>query len=318
MDAAIAGMKEAYHQFSAGNASMPLRSRIEMKSAKGVALFMPAAIKGGSMDAAGALAIKVVSIFGENPARGLPLIHAVVLALDANSGRPLALIEGGTLTAIRTGAASGAATDLLARPDARTLAIFGSGVQARTQLEAVCTVRNIKRGWIYNPQTSKAKAFVSEMRGKGPIPRDLLVAESPEHALEGADIVCTATTSSSPVFNGSDLQPGIHINAVGSFTPDMQEVDAETIRCALVVVDSYEGALAEAGDLIAPIEAGVVDADHVHAEIGEIVAGDKPSRTTQEQITYFKSCGIAVQDVTAAQITLAGAERLGLGTIVSL
>ena len=108
MDAAIAGMKEAYHQFSAGNASMPLRSRIEMKSAKGVALFMPAAIKGGSMDAAGALAIKVVSIFGENPARGLPLIHAVVLALDANSGRPLALIEGGTLTAIRTGAASGA------------------------------------------------------------------------------------------------------------------------------------------------------------------------------------------------------------------
>jgi ornithine cyclodeaminase len=318
MDAAISGMKEAYRQLSAGEASMPLRSRIEMKSENGVALFMPAAIQGDSMDTPGALAIKVVSIFGENPARGLPLIHAVVLALDADSGRPLALLEGGTLTAIRTGAASGAATDLLARPDAVTLAIFGSGVQARTQLQAVCTVRTIKRAWVYNPKTVKAEAFVSEMRGQGPIPSDLLVAESPKQALEGADIVCTATTSSSPVFNGGDLQPGAHINAVGSFTPDMQEVDTETILRALIVVDSYEGTLAEAGDLIAPIQAGVIGADHVHAELGEIMTGEKPGRTAPEQITYFKSCGVAVQDVTAAQIALAGAERLGLGTIVSL
>ncbi len=315
MDAAIAGMKEAYRQLSVGEATVPLRSRIEMNSGSRVALFMPAAMHG---DAADGLAIKVVSVFSENPARGLPLIHAVVLVLEADSGRPLALLEGGTLTAIRTGAGSGAATDLLARPDAATLAIFGCGVQARTQLRAVCTVRAIKRGAVYNPDPAEADGFVTEMRGQGPIPNDLRVAASPQQALAGADIICTATTSSSPVFDGADLKPGMHINAVGAFTPEMQEVDAETIRRALVVVDSREGVLAEAGDLIAPIRAGVVTEEHIHAELGEIVAGEKPGRASPEQITYFKSCGVAVQDVAAAQIALAGAEQLGLGSLISL
>lgn len=318
MDAAIVGMKEAYRQLSAGEATLPMRSRIEMTGESGVALFMPAAMRGDSANPSGALAVKVASVFRDNAARGLPLIHAVVLVLDADTGRPLALLEGGTLTAIRTGAASGAATDLLARTDAATVAIFGSGVQARTQLQAVCTVRTIKRGWIYNRTPTKAEVFVAEMRGQGTIPSDLIVAASPKQALDGADIVCTATTSSSPVFDGGDLQPGIHINAVGAFTPDMQEVDAETIRRALVVVDSRETVLAEAGDLIAPIRAGMVGTDHIHAELGEIVAGEKPGRTTPEQITYFKSSGVAVQDVAAAQIALAESERLGLGTMVSL
>ena len=318
MDAAIVGMKEAYRQLSAGEATLPLRSRIEMRGENGVALFMPAAMQGDSAEPSGALAVKVVSVFRENPTHGLPLIHALVLVLEASTGRPLALLEGGTLTAIRTGAGSGAATDLLARPDAATVAIFGSGVQARTQLQAVCTVRTIKRGWVYNRTPAKAEVFVAEMRGQDPIPRDLRVATSPKQALAGADIVCTATTSNSPVFDGGDLKPGMHINAVGAFTPDMQEVDTETIRRALVVVDSHEAALTEAGDLIAPISAGVVGTDHIHAELGEIVAGEKHGRTTPDQITYFKSCGVAVQDVAAAQIALSGSERLGLGTMVSL
>lgn len=318
MGAAIMGMKEAYRQLSAGEATQPLRNHIEMAGENGVALFMPAAMRGDSADTAGSLAVKVASVFRENPIRGLPLVHALVLVLEAASGRPLALLEGGTLTAIRTGAGSGAATDLLARHDAATVAIFGSGVQARTQLQAVCTVRTIKRVWVYNRTRSKAEVFVAEMRGHGPIPRELLVAASPKQALDGADIVCTATTSSRPVFDGSDLHPGMHINAVGSFSPDMQEVDAETIRRALVVVDSHEGALAEAGDLIVPIRTGVIAKDHIHAELGEIVAGEKPGRTTPEQITIFKSCGVAVQDVAAAQIALAESERLGLGTMVSV
>jgi ornithine cyclodeaminase len=318
MDAAILGMKEAYRQLSAGEATLPMRSRIEMTDESEVALFMPAAMRGNSANPSGALAIKVVSVFRENPTRGLPLIHGLVLVLEAASGRPLALMEGGTLTAIRTGAGSGAATDLLARPDAATVTIFGCGVQARTQLQAVCTVRTIKRGWVYNRTPTKAEVFVAEMRGQGTIPSDLLVAASPKQALDGADIVCTATTSVSPVFNGGDLKPGTHINAVGAFTPEMQEVDTDTIRRALVFVDSRESVLAEAGDLIAPIRAGVVGTDHIHAELGEIVAGVKLGRTTPEQITYFKSCGVAVQDVAAAQIALAESERLGLGTMVSL
>ena len=318
MHAAIVGMKEAYRQLSCGETTMPLRSRIEMADNDGVALFMPAAIQSYSSNQSGSLAVKVVSVFGDNLDRGLPLIHAVVLVLEATSGRPLALLEGGTLTAIRTGAGSGAATDILARPDATTLAIFGSGVQARTQLEAVCAVRTINQAWVYNRTPAKAEAFVTEMRGQGAIPNNLLVAESPKQALDCADIVCTATTSRSPVFDGGDLQPGTHINSVGAFTPDMQEVDAETIRSASVFVDSHKSVLAEAGDLIVPIREGVVTEDHICAELGEIVAGKKSGRTSPEEITYFKSCGVAVQDVAAAQIALASAEKLGLGRIVSL
>ena len=318
MRASILVMTEASRQLSSGETTLPLRSRIEMTANDGVVLFMPAAIQSYSADQAGSLAVKVVSVFGDNPDRGLPLIHAVVLVLEATSGRPLALLEGGTLTAIRTGAGSGAATDILARPDAATAAIFGSGVQARTQLQAVCAVRTIKQAWVYNRTPAKAEVFVAEMRGQDTIPSDLFVAASPKQALDGADIVCTATTSSSPVFDGGDLQPGTHINAVGTFTPDMQEVDTETIRSASVFVDSHESVLAEAGDLIVPIRAGVITEGHICAELGEILAGEKSGRTSPEQITYFKSCGVAVQDVAAAQIALASAERLGLGRMVSL
>ncbi len=308
MAEAIAAMKAAFAQLSTGQAVTPLRARLDVAPHEGVTLAMPAYLSGSE-----ALAVKVVSVFPQNAARREPTIYGLVMVLAAESGRPLAILEGGTLTAIRTGAASGAATDLLARPDAAIVAILGSGVQARTQLEAVCTARNIQEARVYSPNREHAARFARQMQGAGPIPDLVRVMDSPAAAVRGADIICAATTSSTPVFAGADLKPGAHVNGVGSFTPAMQEVDAETVRRALVVVDSVEAALEEAGDLIIPIEQGHITRQHIYAELGEIAAGRKPGRATPEQITFFKSVGVAAQDAAAGQLALQNARKRNLG-----
>ncbi len=313
MAEAIEGMKEAYKQLSEENVIMPLRSRISMPEEDGLSLIMPAYIA-QSAD----LALKIVSIFPNNLQRKIPIINATVLVLDASTGQPLALMEGASLTAIRTGAGSGAATDLLARPDAKIVAILGSSVQARTQLEAVCTVRDIIEVRVFSPNLDHARQFAQEMASWGPIPGEITVTNNPNETVAGADIVCAATGSKSPVFNGEDLKPGAHVNAVGSFTADMQEVDVTTIRRSLVVVDSREAVLEEAGDLIQPIESGEFEPSLIHAELGEIITGQKPGRTDDRQVTYFKSVGIAVQDVVAGRIALKNAQSTGLGTVVEL
>ena len=318
MAQAIAGMKEAFAQLSLGQAEVPLRGRVDVRGfssnlSRGTTLVMPAHLQRSQ-----ALAVKIVSVFQGNPALNLPLIHGLVLVLKAETGEPLALLEGGSLTAIRTGAGSGAATDLLARPDAATVAIIGSGVQARTQLEAVCTVRTITEVRVYSPDRDHAAAFAAEMAGVGPIPQQVVVADSAATAVTNADIICAATTSASPVFPGSQLKPGAHVNGVGSYTPTMQEVDADTIRRARVVVDSRSAVLAEAGDLIIPIQQGLIDESHIHAEVGEVVMGLKNGRSHPDQITYFKSVGVAVQDAIAGQIAYANAQAHDLGTVVEL
>jgi ornithine cyclodeaminase len=310
---AIAAMKDAFRQLSTGKAAMPLRPRIEVPAHEGTSLFMPALLA-----ESGDLGIKVVSIFNNNPAKGLPLIYAAVLVLDSETGRPAALLEGGSVTAIRTGAGSGAATDVLARPDAQVAAILGSGVQARTQLEAVCTVRPIREVRVYSPNAERAAAFARAMAGQGPIPVQVRAVASPAEAVTGADVICAATTSATPVFDGRDLKPGAHVNGVGSYTPTMQEVDVETVRRSLVVIDSRTSARAEAGDLIIPLQSGEITEDHIHAELGEILAGTKAGRAGPGQITYFKSCGVAVQDAAAARRALDNAERFGLGSVVDL
>jgi ornithine cyclodeaminase len=313
MAEAIEGMKQAFAQLSTGQAVVPLRGRVDVAPQSGTTLVMPAFLA-QSND----LAVKVVSIFPGNSERGEPTIYAAVLVLDAETGRPLALLEGGTLTAIRTGAGSGAATDLLAREDASVVAILGSGVQARTQLEAVCTVRQIREVRVYSPNRQNAERFADEMRGVGPEPEVIEVVESAETAVRQADIICAATSSSQPVFSGKDVAPGTHINGVGSYTPAMQEVDAETVQHALVVVDERAAAWEEAGDLIVPLQAGLITEAHIHAELGEIVAGLKPGRTSPEQITFFKSVGVAVQDAISGRIALENAVVHGLGMEVSL
>ncbi|TKJ28958.1 MAG: hypothetical protein CEE40_10170 [Chloroflexi bacterium B3_Chlor] len=314
MSEAIEAVKEAYLQLSTGQATVPLRTPLDIAPYEGLALFMPAYLTSSDE-----LGLKVVSVFPRNPSRGLPIIHALVALFDAATGQPQAVVDGTYLTALRTGAASGAATDLLAHQDAQLVAIFGAGVQGRTQLEAVCHVRDIVKVKVYDLVPQKAEEYVSEMRGRGhPIPKDITVARSPREAVEGSDIICTATTSTSPVFADRDLQQGVHINGIGSYTPEMQEIAGETVQRAKVVVDSREACWAEAGDLIIPLEKGLIDREHIYAELGEIIAGSKPGRITPDEMTFFKSVGIAVQDVATASRALKAAERMELGVEVEL
>jgi alanine dehydrogenase len=311
MHQAIETMKRAFAQLSTGQADVPLRAVLDVPRHNGVTLVMP-----GYLATDDQMAVKVVSVFNDNPTTGLPLIHALVVVVDATTGAPAAVLDGTYLTALRTGAASGAATDLLARQDACTAAIFGAGVQGRTQLEAVCTARPIKEAWIYDLATERADAYAAEMSGRLSI--SVRVAKSPVEAVRRADVICTATTASKPVFQDEHVRPGTHINAVGAYTPQMQEIPPETVLRAKVVIDHRESSMAEAGDLLIPLGQGLMTEGHVYAELGEIVAGTKPGRMSPEEITFFKSVGVAVQDVAAAGAALAAAQRLGLGTEVAL
>jgi len=311
MSEAIAAMKEAFAELSGGRVTMPVRTHIDIPAHAGTALFMPC-----YADRFGRIGVKVVNLFDGNAAQGLPRIQGVVCLFDGRTGSPLALLNGTCLTALRTGAASGAATDLLARPEAATVAIFGAGVQGRTQLEAVCAVRAIRQVWVFDPAAEAAATFAAEMSGALHI--EVAVAQSSREALRQADIVCTATVSATPVFTDADLAPGTHINAIGSYRPDVQEIPEETVRRALVVVDHRASALAETGDLIIPIRKGLMKETHIHAELGEIVpprAGERPS---EGQITLFKSVGVAVQDLAAAARAFENAKHEGLGQIVEL
>ena len=314
MSEAIEAVREAYIQLSTGQAVVPLRTPVPVEKREAVTLFMPAYL--ADSDALGA---KIVSVFPQNPDLGLPLIHAVVIVVDARTGQPTAMMDGTYLTALRTGAASGVATDLLARPDARVAAIFGAGAQARTQLEAVCTVRSIEKVWVYDPLPEQANAYVQEMQTWGrPIPDELAVATSAAQAVSEADVICTATTSTQPVFDDADLKPGVHVNGIGSYTPEMQEVPVETVARARVVVDSRSASLAEAGDLIIPMKKGVLAPDGIHGEIGEVAANRIPGRQADDEVTFFKSVGVAVQDVAVAERILRRAAEQGLGTVIDL
>jgi len=311
MKDAIEAMKRAYASLSDGKADVPLRTHLSVPSQDAVSLIMPAYVQAEEGDA---LAVKVVSLFPKNPERQrkLALIQAAVLVLDAETGRPRALLEGSSLTAIRTGAGSGAAIDVLSRPESNVVAVFGAGAQGRTQLEAACSVRKIEKAWVFDTSIERAEDFVRDLAGSGPVPQELYVADNPGQALS----VCTATTSITPVFADADVKPGTHISSIGSYTPEMQEVPAETVTRALVIVDSREATLAETGDLLKPMQAGLFSEEHISAELGEILLGRKRGRVSSEQITYFKSVGVAVQDAMAAQLALQNAKVQRLGTDV--
>lgn len=308
---AISGMKKAYQLHSTGQVESPLRGRLAVEKQDGVMLSMP-----GYIGAEEELAIKLVTVFPRNTKRNLPVVNAVVLVFDGRTGLTKAVLEGSALTAIRTGAGAGAATDVLARPDAAVVGVLGSGVQARSGLEAICAVRDIQEVRVYSPNANHAKAFADAMGGQGSIPKQIKVVSTAGAAVREADIIHAATTSATPVFDGRDLKKGAHINGVGSYTPEMQEVDAETVCRSLIVVDSLDSVLAEAGDLIVPISDGQLTEDDIYAELGEIIDGQYEGRIHDDQITFFKSVGIAVQDLVAAQIAIANAERDELGQLV--
>jgi ornithine cyclodeaminase len=314
MKEGIEAMKWAYASLSDGTAVVPLRTRLPISNHDALSLFMPAYMK---TDSGEALAVKVVSLFPGNPPRGLAYIQAAVLVLEPDTGRAAALLEGSTLTAIRTGAGSGAAIDLLARKDSQVVAIFGAGTQGRTQLEAACTARKIETAFIYDSSREKAEEYVRQMAGYRSITNDVRVADSPREAVENADIICTATTSSTAVFDDNDVKSGTHISAIGAYTPEMQEVPIETLARARIVVDSYSTVIEEAGDIVKAIRAGAIEESNIYAELGEIVLGKKPGRESDDQITFFKSVGNAVQDAVAAQLALKNARAMNLGVEVN-
>ncbi|HMM40514.1 MAG TPA: ornithine cyclodeaminase, partial [Thermomicrobiales bacterium] len=279
---------------------------------------MPAFVP-ASGDAPAAAGVKVVSVFGGNRERGLPTINALVMTVDPATGVPTGLMEGAAVTALRTGAVSGAATDLMARPDARTLAVIGAGAQGVTQAAAVCAVREIDEIRVFDLFAQSRESFAERLEAWLPdaMPR-VVAASSAREAVEGADVICTATTATSPVFEDAWLSPGVHINGIGAYTPEMQEIPDATVARARIVVDAVEAALHEAGDLIQSINRGAIARDAVTIELGQVAAGDVTGRESAEQVTFFKSVGNAIQDMIVCGAALEAAASQGVGQTVDL
>lgn len=314
MPTAIDLVTQAFRDLAAGRAVAPLRTALDVGPGVGTTLVMPAFVP-----SAQALGVKVVSVFRGNLARGLPTISAVVCLFDDHTGQPVAMMDGAFLTALRTGAVSGAATSLLAREESAVLAIVGAGAQALTQAAAVCAVRPIRRIIVTARSQTSLDRFQKEMAAGWPELLDRLETTLDRSAaIYAADIVCTATTSAKPVFDPADVRPGTHVNGVGSFTPAMQEVPGETVARAVVIVDQLEPALEEAGDLIVPLRAGLITRDHIAGELGQLANGDVVGRRNDDEITFFKSVGNAVQDMAVGRFAYEQALRLDVGQRVTL
>jgi alanine dehydrogenase len=305
MPECIEAVEKAFAELAAGTAVLPLRNAI--RSPGGISLYMPAFLGG-----ANALSCKVVAVFHENPEKhGLPATTGTVLLQDPETGRVCCIMDGEYLTAVRTGAASGVATRHLARPDPGQVAgIFGAGVQARMQLRAIREVRKLARACVYDPSREAARRFCAEMSAQ--LDLEVAPAATASEAAK-ADILCTATSSPVPVFDGREVRAGAHVNGIGSHTPEARELDGELIRRAKLVGDSREACFRESGDVIIPLREGLIAESHFYAELGEIVSGSKPGRTSEREITVFKSNGLAIQDAAAASLVYRKALEAGAG-----
>ena len=306
MQGAIDAMARAFGQLSAGAAEMPVR--VALTTGDGVSLFMPA-----RLGASGERGAKVVSIFQGNRDRGLPVINGVILMVDDETGLPMALMDAGELTAIRTAAAAGLAARLLSRPECRVLTIFGAGVQAPRQIEAVRAVRPIEAVRVVSRSGESARRLASSLAGV-----EARAVADPAEAVDGADIIVAVTNAHTPVFDGSALPTGTHVSGSGSFMPHMQEIGAEVVTRARVVVEEREAALEEAGDLIIPIREGLVTPDVIDADLGEIANGEAPEGSAGRDLTFFKSVGTAVQDVAIGAEVLRRADAEGVGRVVEM
>lgn len=296
MTRAIEVMRQAFVALHAGQVTMPVR--LGMPTPDGLSLFMPAHIAAGP-ELRASLGQKVVHIFTGNSARGLPTIHALVTLFKAETGEPRALLEGTFLTALRTGAVTGLATQLLANPNAHNLAIFGAGGQAALQIEAVCAVREIREVRIVS-RGPGAATLAKQLQSRDQTRAYVSATGLAEQTAQWADVIVTSTTSSEPVLFGNWLKPGTHINAIGAYTPRMREVDTNLLNRAQVFVDNRDAALHEAGDLLIPIAAGEWHAKQIIADLGELASGARSVAYDPTRITFFKSNGLAVEDIAAA------------------
>ncbi len=303
-------VEKAFAEMANGTAVLPLR--IAITPPDGLALYMPAYLR-----EMGALACKVVTVYKKNPERfSIPTTIGKVLLQNPASGEVVCIMDGGYLTAVRTGAASGVATKYLARTGKGQVAgVFGAGVQARMQLWAVAVARDLSGALVYDVSSEAADAFISEMGPK--LDLEIRKAGSPDQVLS-ADIICAATSSPTPVFDGHKLRKGTHINGIGSHTPGARELDTETVLRSRLVGDSREACFNEAGDIMIPIKEGAFGETHFYAELGEVVTGRKPGRADDAEITLFKSNGLAIQDAAAAKVVYDRAVKAGIGSEVAI
>jgi ornithine cyclodeaminase len=315
MKKAIEAVASSLKYFSTGEAVTPIRTAIPIVKGGGTALFMPS-----SVESEASLGVKFVSVFPTNKQKGKETIYGVLVLADIETGEPLALMEASSLTALRTGAVAGLATELLSRKNSKVLSVIGTGKQSLGIINAILTVRDIKEIHLYNRSIEKAQRLSNLLEEKALDKQGVIkVHEHPEEAVRLADILVTATNSTGPVLSEAWVRPGTHINAIGSFRPDMQEIPTELLkRAGRVIVESKEAALEETGDLIIPIKKGDFSPEGTLTELGEIIAGSESGRQLNEEITLFKSVGLATMDVVVAKQVYDLALRAGIGQKVSI
>ena len=297
MEETIDAVEQAFKEYAKGDVVMPPRSTIMVPKYNGSISFMPSYLTG--LDAQ---ATKIISIYPDNRAQGLPTTAAWLVVNDPKTGMVKAFMDATYLTAMRTGAITGVAARYLAPEDASTVAIFGAGVQGRTQTWAACTVREIEKVYVFDVYPEARLRFAEEMTKKLGV--EVVPASSGEEACRNADIVLTATTSRVPVISRKWLKDRVHVSAIGAFYPDWRELDTATVAESKLVIDDREGIMLEAGDVLIPISEGAITEDHIYAELKELVSGQKKGRMPEDGITVFKSVGIAIQDSSVANLVL--------------
>ena len=293
MEEAIRAMGTAFAQLSNGEAVVPPRLSLDIPDKNATSLVMPAYATGGPY-----YTVKIVSVNYSHPDKGLPLIHWIVQVFDAENGKHIANLDGASITAIRTGAASGLATDLLAKENANVCAVFGTGVQAASHIEAILEVRPIEKIMVFSRSKPSAEKFCSTLANQVEC-----VIGKKESLLE-ADIVCTTTPAQSPLFETDEINPGCHLNVVGSHQPSFREVPTGLVARSKIIVDNREACEQEAGDLIIPVQEGSWSFEQVHGELGQVVSGDIIARESEKEITLFKSVGNAIQDHAMAHLIM--------------
>lgn len=307
----IAAMESALAKFSAREVLQPVRTVLTVGPTHAYFGVMPAYIS-----APASLGAKLVTVFGENHKKQLPSHLATILLLDPDTGALQAIIDGRYITEARTAAVSAVSARFLSRPDAATLAIIGSGVQARSHLEAYQHVRSLKEVRIWSPRETSRRQFVDDMSSHVGIP--IVDSPSAEAAVRGADLIVLVTSSPTPVIEDDWVSEGAHVVCVGACRPTQQEMPPALVKRARVYVDSKQAALVESGDIVMNIAAGLFDAAHIRGEIGELVLGRAEGRATASDVTVFKSLGMAVEDVVAADLVLRRANEVGAGTELTL
>ena len=311
MDKAIEVMREALTMLAGGDVVMPLRTMVPLPGGQRVVGMMPSYL--GGIDAVG---VKIIAAFPANFGSEYDTHQGVVLYFDTERGLLHAIVDATSITAIRTAAVSGLVTDLLARPDAGDLALIGAGTQAHTHLQAMMAVRPVRRVRVFSAPAESAAVFAERESRLSGLPVEAVATA--QEAVAGADLICTVTSATEPVLRGEWVSPGAHINAVGAYTPTTRELDSALVARASLYADRRESLLGEAGEFLIPKAEGVIGDDHVVGEIGEVLTGTARARTSPEEITLFKSLGIAIEDLAAAHAVYHAAADRGLGTWIDI